>query len=54
MSERLSPRGEEDVTRVKNCDAYMGLFGHRYGWIPPGFTRSITELDFRWAVEHWS
>ena len=40
--------------RVKNCDAYMGLFGHRYGWIPPGFTRSITELDFRWAVEHWS
>lgn len=39
--------------RVTACDAYMGLFGHRYGWIPPGFTRSITELEFRWAVEHW-
>ena len=39
--------------RVESCDAYMGLFGHRYGWIPPGFTRSITELEFRWAVEHW-
>lgn len=39
--------------RVKACDAYMGLFGHRYGWIPPGFTKSITELEFRWAVKHW-
>jgi len=40
--------------RVTACDAYMGLFGHRYGWIPPGFTRSITELEFRWAVERWA
>ncbi|MEF8700472.1 MAG: DUF4062 domain-containing protein [Candidatus Accumulibacter sp. UW20] len=39
--------------RVKECDAYMGLFGHRYGWVPPGFTHSITELEFRWAVERW-
>lgn len=30
--------------RVRTCDAYMGLFGHRYGWQPPGYTRSITEL----------
>lgn len=39
--------------RVRTCDAYMGLFGHRYGWQPPGYTRSITELEFRWAVERW-
>jgi len=39
--------------RVRTSDAYMGLFGHRYGWQPPGYTRSITELEFRWAVERW-
>lgn len=39
--------------RVKACEAYIGLFGHRYGWIPPGFTRSITELEFLWAVDRW-
>lgn len=39
--------------KVKNCDAYLGLFGHRYGWTPPGFTKSITELEFLWAVDRW-
>ncbi|HCZ14406.1 MAG TPA: hypothetical protein DHV85_07365, partial [Candidatus Accumulibacter sp.] len=39
--------------RVKTCDAYLGLFGYRYGWTPPGFTKSITELEFRWAVDRW-
>lgn len=38
---------------VKTGDAYRGLFGHRYVWIPPDHTRSITELEFRWAVERW-
>ncbi|WP_300451772.1 DUF4062 domain-containing protein [Accumulibacter sp.] len=38
---------------VETCDAYMGLFGHRYGWIPPDHTRSITELEFRWATKRW-
>ncbi len=40
-------------SRVEDCDGYFGLFGHRYGWIPPGFNHSITELEFRWAVERW-
>lgn len=39
--------------RVKTCDAYIGLFGHRYGWTPPGFTKSITELEFGWAAARW-
>lgn len=45
----------EDVCRDKltACDGYVGLFGHRYGWTPPGFQESITELEFRWAVHHW-
>jgi hypothetical protein len=40
--------------RVRACDAYIGLFGHRYGWKPPGYTKSITELEFCWAVERWA
>lgn len=39
--------------RVRSCDAYLGVFGHRYGWIPPGHTKSITALEFGWAVDKW-
>lgn len=39
--------------KVQESDAYLGLFGHRYGWTPPLQRRSITELEFRWAVERW-
>lgn len=40
--------------KVDECDAYMGLFGYRYGWTPPLQRRSITELEFRWAVDRWN
>ena len=40
-------------TKVETCDAYFGLFGYRYGWIPPDRQYSITELEFRWAVDRW-
>ncbi|TVT55927.1 MAG: DUF4062 domain-containing protein [Azoarcus sp. PHD] len=39
--------------RVVESDGYFGLFGFRYGWIPPGFQYSITELEFRWAEAKW-
>ncbi|MBR0565113.1 DUF4062 domain-containing protein [Azoarcus sp. L1K30] len=39
--------------RVMGSDGYVGLFGFRYGWIPPSFQYSITELEFRWAVSRW-
>ena len=39
--------------KVEANDAYIGLFGHRYGWVPPGFAESITQLEWRWAIEHW-
>ncbi|MCM8662001.1 DUF4062 domain-containing protein [Accumulibacter sp.] len=44
-----------EVCRDKVCsrDAYLGLFGHRYGWIPPDHSKSITELEFGWALERW-
>jgi tetratricopeptide (TPR) repeat protein len=34
---------------VRGCDIYVGLLGWRYGYIPPGAERSITELEFREA-----
>lgn len=37
---------------VQRCDLYVGLFGHRYGFVPPGSERSITELEYRAALKH--
>ncbi len=37
----------EDVDR---CEIYIGLFAWRYGFVPPGQDRSITELEYRQAV----
>lgn len=34
---------------VARCELYVGLFAHRYGFIPPGQECSITELEFRTA-----
>lgn len=35
-------------------DAYLGLFGHRYGWVPPGYDpQSITRLEWSFAVQRW-
>src|SRR5688572_10261389 len=36
---------------VASCDLYLGIFAWRYGYVPPGKTRSITELEYRRAVQ---
>jgi tetratricopeptide (TPR) repeat protein len=36
---------------VMKCDLYVGIFAHRYGFIPPGQKKSITELEYRKAKE---
>ena len=36
---------------VAGCDVYVGIFAWRYGYIPPGQERSITELEYRQAGE---
>jgi HEAT repeat protein len=38
----------EDVT---GCDLYVGIFALRYGYVPEGCDKSITEQEFRKAVE---
>lgn len=34
---------------VSSCDAYVGIFAWRYGYIPPGEKKGITELEYRQA-----
>ncbi|MBX3085165.1 MAG: DUF4062 domain-containing protein, partial [Anaerolineae bacterium] len=37
---------------VNECQVYIGIFAHRYGWRPDGFGgKSITELEYEWAGE---
>lgn len=36
---------------VASSDLYVGIFAWRYGYRPPGYDRSITELEYRKAVE---
>jgi hypothetical protein len=36
---------------VRSCDLYVGIFAWRYGFIPEGETRSITELEYLAAGE---
>jgi hypothetical protein len=36
---------------VRNCDLYIGVFAWRYGYVPPGQKRSITELEYDTAGE---
>src|SRR5690349_21795698 len=36
---------------VDAADVYIGIYAHRYGWIPDGRDVSITEMEFERALE---
>lgn len=36
---------------VDQADVYLGVVGHRYGYIPKGHNSSITEMEYARAVE---
>lgn len=36
---------------VRSSDVYVGIFAHRYGFIPPSHAQSMTELEYRAAGE---
>ena len=36
---------------VASCDLYIGIFAQIYGYIPPEQQKSITELEYRTAVD---
>jgi hypothetical protein len=44
------PPLEKCLRDVEASDVYLGIFGRRYGWVPPGSTQSITELEYRHAI----
>jgi Domain of unknown function (DUF4062) len=39
------------LTEIADCDALVGIYAYRYGWIPDGDTCSITEQEFNYARE---
>lgn len=36
--------------KVLDCDVFVGIYAHRYGYIPADQHHSITELEYEWAV----
>ena len=36
---------------VNEADVYVGVFAHRYGYIPEGYEISITQMEYERAVE---
>ncbi|HLM57321.1 MAG TPA: DUF4062 domain-containing protein [Pyrinomonadaceae bacterium] len=55
MMEHLSAAdataSEVSLAMVEKADIYLGIFGFRYGYIPPGSDISITEMEYNRAVE---
>jgi tetratricopeptide (TPR) repeat protein len=41
----------ESLRLVDEADIYMGVFAHRYGYVPKGYDISITEMEYNRAVE---
>lgn len=42
---------DECLRDVAASEVYVGIFGWRYGYIPPAMDRSITEMEYRKASE---
>ncbi len=38
------------LAKVDEAELYLGIFAHRYGYIPDGFDCSITELEYERAI----
>jgi hypothetical protein len=54
--EVLGARPEEPskacLLEIEACDVFVGIYAHRYGYIPAGSQISITEAEYNHAVEH--
>jgi len=42
---------EASLKMVDEAEIYLGIFAWRYGYIPAGYDISITEMEYRRAVE---
>ncbi len=41
----------ESLRMVDEADIYIGIFAYRYGYIPSGYSISITEMEYNRAIE---
>ena len=41
---------EASLNAVDQADIYVGLFAHRYGYVPEGHDKSITEMEYEHAL----
>src|SRR2546423_1176979 len=41
----------ESLRMVDEAEIYLGVFAHRYGYVPAGHDISITEMEYDRAVE---
>jgi hypothetical protein len=55
VMEHLYASNDDPVARslkmVDDADIYIGIFAHRYGTVPAGYTVSITEMEYDRAVK---
>ncbi len=55
MMEHLAANNDDAITTslalVDDADIYVGIFAYRYGFIPKGRTKSITQLEYEHAVK---
>ncbi|MHC4177411.1 MAG: DUF4062 domain-containing protein, partial [Planctomycetota bacterium] len=42
---------KKSLEMVDQADIYVGVFAHRYGYVPNGHEASITEMEYQRAVE---
>ncbi len=56
IMEFFGSRTDEATTvcekEILDSDIVVGIYAHRYGWIPEGSGTSITEMEFDWAKKH--
>jgi Domain of unknown function (DUF4062) len=39
------------LDEVAECDLFVGIYAHRYGFVPPDAHASVTELEYERAIE---
>ena len=48
---RPSDATEVCFEEIKSSDAFLGIYAHRYGYVPAGSASSITECEFDFAQQ---